>query len=109
MQDEIQQARTFPSLRREPPILGLPARAAAIAAGIIFLVIAARGIDLISLTIAAFLWLLVVAVLRPQFQSEPDLLDILPALTRYQERYARHGRMGSTPHREPYIKSRPQW
>jgi len=109
MQDELQQARTFPSLRREPPILGLPARAAAIAAGVIFLIIAARGIDLISLTIAAFLWLLIVAVLRPQFQSEPELLDILPALMRYQERYARHGRMGTTPRQESYIKSRPQW
>ena len=109
MQDELQQARTFPSLRREPPILGLPARAAAIVAGLIFLVIAARGIDLLSLTIAAFLWLLVVALLRPRFDEEPELIDILPALTRYQERYDRHGRMGTQARSEPYIRSRPRW
>ena len=101
------RASTFSVLRREPPILGLPARSFFASMLFVLAVIGLRGLDLIAIVIAAVVYLVVLAFLKPMLDREPELLDLLPSLTRYQERYSRHGVMKKAAKEGFYIKSRP--
>lgn len=104
----MMKVRSYPSLRREPTFAGLPARIAGLVIGGLVLLVAAAGISLLSLVVAAFGYLVIAVLLRPQLDRQPELFDIFPALFRYQARYDRHGHLGREPRPETFIRSRPR-
>ncbi len=95
--ERLSRAPVYDSLQRRPQLLGLPQDAFLLLALIMVCMGIASRLDPLVLGACAFVYLVLLPILRRLFEKEPYLMDILPRAMRYSAYYPRQGRELAAP------------
>ncbi len=83
----LQRAAVHDSLHRRPQLFGLPQDAFLLLALLMACMGIASRLDPIVLGACAFVYLVLLPILRRLFEKEPHLMDIVPRAIRYNTYY----------------------